>query len=123
LRQDGDGGGRGVDAAAGLGFGHPLDAVDAGFELQARKDAFAGDHGDDFLVAAGIALGGGNHLDFPAAVSRVALVHAEQIAGEQRRFQSAGAGADFENGAAFIGGILGQQHDFDLLLELADPAP
>jgi hypothetical protein len=57
-RQHGDGRGGGVDAPAGLGLGHPLNPVDAGFELQPRKHALAGNGGDDFLVAAGLALTG-----------------------------------------------------------------
>jgi hypothetical protein len=39
----------------------------------------------------------------------VALVHAEQVAGEQRRLVAAGAGADFEDGVALVHRVLGQQ--------------
>jgi len=41
LGQDGDGDGGGVDAAAGLGDGHPLHAVDAAFELELPVDVLA----------------------------------------------------------------------------------
>ena len=44
--------GRGVDAALGFGFRHPLHAVGAGLELQPRIGALADDARDDFLVAA-----------------------------------------------------------------------
>jgi hypothetical protein len=65
LRQDRDGGGRGVDAALRFGFGHALHAVRAGFELQPRIGAFAFDARDDFLVAAVFA-GTGGDLHAPA---------------------------------------------------------
>ena len=67
------------------------------------------DVGDDFLVAAGLALALRQHLDLPAVEVGIALVHAEEIAGEQRRLVAAGAGADFEDGALLVGGVLGQQ--------------
>ena len=45
----------------------------------------------------------------------VALIHAEEIAGENRRFVAAGAGADFENDVAVVHGVLGQKRGADLL--------
>ena len=50
----------------------------------------------------------------------IALIHAEQIAGEQRRFLAAGAGAEFEDGALLVGGVLRQELHFELPLELVD---
>ena len=50
----------------------------------------------------------------------IALVHAEQVAGEQRRLVAAGAGADFEDGVLLVGGVLGQQQDLDVLLQRLD---
>ena len=47
---------RGVDAPARLGRRNALHAVHAGFELQAREHALAGDRGDDLLVAAEVVL-------------------------------------------------------------------
>ena len=41
LGQDGDGGGRGVDPALGLGLGHALDAVAAALELEVAKRPLA----------------------------------------------------------------------------------
>ncbi len=40
------------------------------------------------------------HFGAPALALAVAQVHARQVAGEQRRFVAAGAGADFEEGVA-----------------------
>ena len=51
----------------------------------------------------------------------IALIHAEKIAGEQRRLVAAGAGADFEDGAFLVGRILRQQRDAQLLFERLEP--
>ncbi len=120
LRQHGDRRRRGVDAPAGLGRRHALHAVHAGFEFQMRKDALAGDGGDDFLVAADLALAGRRGLESPAACGGIALVHAKQVAGEKRRLVAAGAGADFEDGVLVVGRVLGQQQDLDVLLQRFD---
>ena len=52
LRQDGHGDGRRVNAPLRLGGRHALHAMHAGFELEARERAVAGDAADDFAVAA-----------------------------------------------------------------------
>ena len=51
----------------------------------------------------------------------VALVHAEQIAGEQRRLVAAGAGADFENDVALVHRVFGDERDAQFLLERRAP--
>ena len=48
----------------------------------------------------------------------VAAVHAEQVGGEQGRLVAAGAGAHLEDGALFVGCILGQEVHAQLLLQL-----
>ena len=50
----------------------------------------------------------------------VALVHAEQVAGKQRRLVAAGAGADFEDGVLLVGRVLGQEQYLDVLPERLD---
>ena len=100
-----------------FGVGHALHAVHAGFEFQLGEGAAAADLGDDFLVAAHGAFARGDHLDLPALLGGVALVHAEQIAREQRRLIAAGAGADFEDDVALVHRVLGQERKPDLLLE------
>ena len=112
---------RGVDAPARLGRRHPLHAVHAGFEFEPGEHALAGDIGDDFLVAAGLALAFREDLDLPAMQVGVALIHAEQIAGEQRRLVAAGAGADFEDGALLVRGVLGQEELGHHIAQLGDP--
>ena len=122
LGQHRHGGGRGVDAAGGFRIGHALDAVDAALEFQAGEDVAALDLGDDFLVAAGRAFAFGHDLDLPALQVGVARIHAEQVAGEERRLVAAGAGANFEDGALLVRLVAGQQHDAQILRRLG-PQP
>ena len=67
-----------------------------------------------------ITFAGRDHLDPPALEGRIALIHAEEVADENRRFIAAGAGPDFEDDIALIGGILGHQKELELLLEFRD---
>ncbi len=53
----------------------------------------------------------------------IALIHAEKIAGEQRRLLATGAGAQFEDGALLVGGVLGQKLHLQHPLKLLDPGP
>ena len=115
LRQHRDRRRRGVNAALRLGVGHALHAMHAGFEFQFGERAAAPDFGDDFLEAAHGAFAGGDHLDLPALQAGEALIHPEQVAGEQRGLVAAGAGADFQHHVAVVHGILGQQRHADLL--------
>ena len=85
LGQHGDGAGGGVHAALGLGLGHALHPVGARLELEPRVGAAADDPADDFLEAAVLAAVGIHDLDLPAAVIGVPGIHAEQVAGEDRR--------------------------------------
>ena len=117
LGQHRDGCGRGMDAARRLGVGHALHAVHAGFELELRECAAAADFGDDFLEAAHRTFIRRDDLDLPALLGGVALVHAEQVAGEHRRLVAAGAGADFKDDVALVHRVLGQQRETKLLLQ------
>ena len=56
-------------------------------------------------------------LAAPATQLPVAQVHAEQIAGEQRRLVAAGAGPYLQVHVGRIGGIGGQQQDLELVLQ------
>ena len=92
-----------------------------GFEFEPREDAAPGDLGDDFLESAERAFARRDDLDAPALAFGIALIHAEEIAGEERRLVAAGSGADFENGAFFIRRILRQERDLQLLFERREP--
>ena len=110
-----------MDAAGAFGVRHALHAVHAGFELELGERAAAADFRDDLLVAAHRAFAGGDHLDLPALLGGVALVHAEQVAREQRCLVAAGAGANFEDDVALVHRILGKERELDLLLERRAP--
>ena len=60
------------------------------------------------------AFAGRHHLGLPALLGGIALVHAEQVAGEQRGLVAAGAGADFEDDVALVHRVLRQQREADL---------
>ncbi len=54
------------------------------------------------------------YLDVPAPRLRVARVHAEQVAGEYRRFVAAGARTNFEKDVAVVEGILRHEQALQL---------
>src|SRR5690606_17905288 len=111
------GAGGGVDAALGLGGGHPLHPVGAGFELEPGVDILALHPGDDFLEAAVLARALADDLHLPALALGVPAVHAKQVAGEDRRLVAAGAGADLEKDVAPVVGVPGQQQPLQFQLE------
>ena len=123
LGQDRDGAGRGVDAALRLGLRHALHAMAAGFELELRVRALPGDARDHLLVAAQLRGALGDQLDLPALALGVARVHAEQVAGEERRLVAAGAGAHLEEQVAVVVRVARQQRLLQLGLELLHRAP
>ena len=98
-----------MDAALGLGRGYALHAMRAGFELEAGEHAAADDAADHLAVAAVLARALADRLDLPALRFGVAAVHAQQVAGEDRRLVAAGAGADFEKDVALVARIARQQ--------------
>ncbi len=50
----------------------------------------------------------------------IALIHAEQVAGKQRRLVAAGAGANFEDGVLLVRLVLGQQQNAHLFAQARD---
>src|SRR5215831_10274761 len=99
LGQHRDGRGGGVDAALRLGLRH---AVHAALEFEPREHVAAADLGAAFLEAAEPSLGEIEDLEPPAAPASIALVHAEEVGGEQRRLLAPGAGAHFEDRIALV---------------------
>ena len=118
--QYGDGGGAGVDTPARLGGRHALDAVNAGFKLQLAEHAAPVDRGDDLLVAANLAIAGRQHFNLPSLLGGMALIHGKQVAGEQRGFISARAGADFQNDAGLVVLVFRQEKELQFALERGD---
>jgi hypothetical protein len=75
---------------------------------------------DDLLVAAEVGLARRHDLHLPALAFGVAAVHAQQVAGEQRRLVAAGAGADLEEQVALVVGVARQQGALQIGLQLGD---
>ena len=58
---------------------------------------------------------------FQRCVSRVARVHAVEVAREQARLVAAGAGADLDDDVLVVVRVARQHHDLELVLELLAP--
>ena len=84
---------------------------DSNFSLE--KTPAPLDRGDHFSVAADLAFARRQELHLPAVEFGIALVHAEEIAREEPGLGPAGAGADFEDRALLVGGVLRQEQDAD----------
>src|SRR5690606_25230749 len=94
---------------------HPMGSR---LELQPGIDAFALHPRDDLLVAALLAVAGADHLDLPALLLGIAGIHAEQVAGEQRRLVAAGAGTDLEEDVAAVVRVARYQQTLEPRLQL-----
>ena len=114
LRQHGHRGRRGVDASARFGRRHALHAVHAALVLEPAVHAASFDRGDDFLEPADAGVARRHHLEPPALTLGELRIHAEQLAGEERRFVAAGAGADFEDDVLRVVRILRHEHHLEL---------
>ena len=109
-----------MDAPLRFGLGHALHAMDARFVLHVRVCALAVQLEDDLLVAADRRVRGVDHLGTPAQAFRVALVHAEEVGGEERRLVAAGPSADLDDHVLLVGGVLRQQRQLELLFQPLD---
>src|SRR5215218_9476794 len=109
LWEDVDPGGRGVDAALGLGHRDPLHPVHPGLVLEPRPGAPAldGEHGLLDALQVGGALG--QLLDLEAVLLGPAGVHAVEVTGEQGGLVAAGAGPDLDDHVLVVVGVLGDQ--------------
>ena len=114
LRQDHDGGGRGVDATLRLGLGDALDTVHAILELQPRVGAPSTNLEDHFFEAAPLRRTLREQVDLPAPRLGVAAVHSKQVRGKQSRLIPTGALANLHDDVLVIGGILWHQGELEL---------
>ena len=76
---------------------------------------------DDLAESAEIGRRFGHHLHLPALALGVARVHAEQVAGEERRLVAAGARADLQEDVALVVRIARQQHRLQLAADAREP--
>ena len=90
----------------------------ARLELEARERALADQARDHLLVAAELGHALRDDLDLPALALGIARVHAEEVAGEQRRLVAAGPCAHLEKQVAIVVRIARQQRLLQLRFEL-----
>ena len=109
LRHDRDRAGRGVDPALGFRLRDALHAMGPGLELESGVGALARHPADHLLVAAVLAFVAAENLHLPAVVLDIALVHPEQVAGEQRGFVSAGPGPYFQKQVGVVIRVRGHE--------------
>lgn len=89
--------------------------------FQPRVRAFAHQPGDHFLVAAEVRRRFAYDLHLPALAFGKARVHAQQVAGEEGRFITARAGADFHEDVAVVVRIFRQQQALQFAFERRHP--
>ena len=88
----------------------------AGFELEPRVGAAPADGDHGLLDPAKPGLRHRHQLEAPALGLDITLVHAEQIAAEERGFLPAGTGANLQDGVALVGFVRRQEEDLERLL-------
>lgn len=84
---------------------YALHAMAAGLKFQSPVNAFSANLGNNFFKPAMFAFAGAHDLYPPATRFSVTAVHAEQIAGKQRRFITTGSRTHFEEGVTFVIGV------------------
>ena len=80
-----------MDSALGFGRRYALHPMSARLELKAGIDAVALHSGNDFFITALLAVASANNFYAPAALFRIAGVHAEEITRKDGRFITLGA--------------------------------
>ncbi len=88
------------------------------FEFQAGKNAVTFDMRGDLFDAAQFGFLQFQDIKRPAMRFRVALVHPQQVTGEQGGLVPASSGTDLDHCRTCVGGIFGQQRQLQGLLGL-----
>ena len=96
---------------------YPLHPVRPALELHPPPRIVAADRERDLVVAAQIGDVGRHHVDRPALAGGVALVHVEQIAGEQVRFLAPFGTANLDDYGLAVVGVTWEKQQFDLGVE------
>ena len=114
------GGGRSLDTALGFGLRHPLHAVHAALVLHSAVHSVGTGRKLEhyLLVAARGAEALVGYLQLPALDFGIVLIHAEEVAGKDRRLVAAGTAADFHDGVLAVVGIGRDEQKFDVLLHV-----
>ncbi len=95
-----------MNAPAGFGVGHPLDAVHATFVLELAIGTLALNHKYSFLAASQVTERGRQKFNLPTLTLGKARVHAVQVPGKERGFVATGTGAHFDNDILFVVRVL-----------------
>ena len=85
--------------------------------FRAEYAPVAVDLDDGLFVAADAGLVGVQQFHLPAALLGVAHVHPQQLAREQGRLLAACRRAHFQDDVFLVVGVLGQQHDLQVVLQ------
>src|SRR5436190_4992026 len=104
-------------AARALRVGYPLDAMHPGFELELGESSASSNLRNDFLVAAHCAFAGRDYLDLPVLFRSIPLIHAEQIACEERCLVATGTGTNFDDDVALVHGIFRHERKLYIVLQ------
>src|SRR5262249_21313542 len=111
--QDGYGGGTRVYAALRFGGRHALDPMHAALMFEALVHIGAADIKHDFFEPTEVRGTGVDRSALPPARLGIARVHSVQTRHKERGFRTAGAGANFNNSVARVGGIRRHQTALD----------
>ena len=111
-----------MHAALTFGLGHTLHAVYAALKLEPRVHLVTRHAEHDLLVAAQLGLGFVHDLGLPAALVSVHRVHAVEVSGKQRAFLAACAAANLNVDILLVVRVLGQQQDFQFVLQTGNVA-
>src|SRR5277367_2350172 len=94
--------------------------MDPALVLEPRVRAASADQRDHFLDSAESGVAHVQHFELEAVALGVARVHAEQVAGKERGFFTAGAGSDFQDYVLLVVRIARRQQLLELLFDGAE---
>ena len=106
-----------MDPSLGLGLRNALHAMGTGLELEPGVGSLARHPADDLLEAAVFALVAAQDLQLPAVVLDKALVHSEQVSGEQRGFIAAGSRANLQKQVGAVIRVGGNEPEHQCLFQ------
>ncbi len=121
LRHNGNADGGGMDSSAALRLGYALHAVYAALILHLGVSALPAYGKLHFLHTADADLIHIDELHAPTLALRIMHIHAVDLCGKKSCLITARARADLHDHVLIIIGILGEQQDLQLLLQLLHP--
>ena len=104
-----------MDAPLRLGDRHPLNPVGPALVLHAAPHAVTFQEERDLVVTAHVGGVGAQDLVLPTHAAGVALVHLEEVLGEEVGLLASLGAADLEDDVLLVVGVLGQEQDLELV--------